>query len=205
MGGAIPASETRVIAAFDFDGTITKRDTLPVFIWFAVKLLRVITGSVSVIPFFVLFKMKIIPNYAAKEKLFKAFFAGVEINEFNLIAEKFAGKIEQLINPEAVKKIKWHQDMGHEVIIISASAENWIAPWATKYKINTVLATRLEVKDNVITGNFLTKNCHGNEKVARLLEKFPDRGNYTLYAYGDSNGDTELLALADYRFFRSFT
>ncbi len=205
MGGAIPADKIRVIAAFDFDGTITRRDTLPLFIWFAVKMFRVIIGSVSVIPFLVLYKMRIIPNYAAKEKLFKAFFAGIGIGEFNLIANKFAGKIEKMINPGAIEKIKWHQAMGHEVIIISASAENWITPWAAKYNITTVLATQLEVKDDIITGNFLTKNCHGDEKVARLLEKFPDRETYSLYAYGDSNGDKELLALADYPFYRSFT
>jgi phosphatidylglycerophosphatase C len=194
----------KVIAAFDFDGTITKRDTLPFFIWFAVTLNRLITGSLLMAPSVLLFKLKFIPNYKAKEKLFKTFFAGTGLDKFNRLSEKFVSHIEKIVNPAALEKIKWHHEMGHEVIIISASAENWITPWANKHGINTILATRLEVNNNLITGNFLTKNCHGPEKVERLMEKFPDRDSYTLYVYGDSNGDKELLALADHSFYRSF-
>jgi len=199
-----PVNDKKVIAAFDFDGTITKRDTLPFFIWFAVTINRLLTGTMLIAPFVVLFKLKFIPNYKAKERLFKTFFAGIELDKFNILSEKFSSNIEKIVNPAALEKIRWHQQRGHEVIIISASAENWIRPWATAHGIDTILATRLEVKNNFITGNFLTKNCHGPEKVQRLLEKYPDRENYILYAYGDSNGDKELLALADESFYRSF-
>jgi len=193
-----------VIAAFDFDGTITTRDSLPVFIRFAVSTRQFVLGSLTMAPYLVLFKLKFIPNYKAKERLFKTFFAGLKTEYFNILSEKFTEKIEKIVNPAALAKIKWHQQMGHEVVIISASAENWINPWASKNGITTVLATRLQVKDHTITGNFLTKNCHGAEKVNRLLENYPNREDYVLYAYGDSNGDTELLALADHSFYRSF-
>jgi phosphatidylglycerophosphatase C len=204
MGGEVSTTDRKVIAAFDFDGTITTRDTLPVFIWFAVNLGRILRGSLLAMPFVGLYKLKFIPNYQAKEKLFKAFFAGYKLEKFTEICNAFSANIEQLINPAAIKKIKWHQEMGHEVIIISASAENWIRPWAARYGINTLLATQLQIKGNVITGNFLSKNCHGPEKVTRLLAAYPDRDSYELYAYGDSNGDKELLALADHAFYRSF-
>jgi phosphatidylglycerophosphatase C len=200
-----PVKTKKVIAAFDFDGTITTRDTLPAFIRFAVSFGHLIAGSLSMVPFLVLFKLKVIPNYKAKERLFKTFFAGITLDRFNMLSEKFIPTIEKLVNPAALEKLKWHQEMGHEVIIISASAENWIRPWAIKNGINTVLATKLQVIDHMtITGNFLTKNCHGTEKVTRLLEQYPERQNYILYAYGDSNGDRELLALADHPFYRSF-
>jgi phosphoserine phosphatase len=45
---------------------------------------------------------------------------------------------------------------------------------------------------------FISKNCYGQEKVNRLLEVEPDRKNYYLYAYGDSRGDREMLAFADF-------
>jgi len=197
-------SEKKVLAVFDFDGTITKRDTLPVFIRFAVTLTHLLTGSLFMAPFVLLFKLKVIPNYKAKERLFKTFFAGLSIDKFNTLSRDFVANIEQIVNPVALEKVKWHQQMGHEVIIISASVENWISPWANKYGIKTVLATGLQLKNDTITGNFLTKNCHGAEKVNRLLEKYPEREGYVLYAYGDSNGDKELLALADHAFYRSF-
>ena len=204
MGGEVSASDRKVIAAFDFDGTITTRDTLPVFIRFAVALHKLFSGTLFMVPFMALYKLKFIPNYQAKEKLFKTFFSGLSLNKFNLLSTDFADQIDKLVNPKALAKIKWHQEMGHEVIIISASAENWILPWAKRNNIHTVLATRLQISNDLITGSFLTKNCHGAEKVSRLLERYPDRESYILYAYGDSNGDKELLALADHAFYRSF-
>jgi phosphatidylglycerophosphatase C len=197
-------NDKRVIAVFDFDGTITTRDTLPVFIRFAVTLAHLLKGTMYMAPFVLLFKLKIIPNYTAKERLFKTFFKGISIDRFNELSEKFITNIEKIVNPVALEKIKWHQQMGHEVIIISASVENWIRPWANKYGIDTVLATGLQLDNNIITGNFLTKNCHGAEKVTRLLAAYADRDSYTLYAYGDSNGDKELLAAADHSFYRKF-
>lgn len=197
-------NDKRVVAVFDFDETITTRDTLPVFIRFAVTFVQLLSGSVCMAPYLLLFKLKFIPNYTAKERLFKTFFKGMSIHAFNRLSEKFVATIDRLVNPIALEKIKWHQQMGHEVIIISASVENWIRPWANKYGINMVLATGLQLDKNIITGHFLTKNCYGPEKVIRLLAVYPDRDSYTLYVYGDSEGDKELLAVADYAFYRKF-
>ena len=205
MGGKIPTTDDRkIIAAFDFDGTITKRDTLPLFINFASTKRQLLFGSLKMAPSLFLFKLKFIPNYKAKERLFRIFFGGMKIEKFDKLCEAFTFSIEKVLNPVAIEKIKWHQKMNHQVIIISASAENWIRPWAAKYGIDVILATQLQVKDNNITGNFLTQNCHGAEKVCRLLQHYPDKESYTLYAYGDSSGDKELLALADHAYYRSF-
>jgi len=204
MDGEILTSDKRIIAAFDFDGTITKRDSMPAFIKFMSTIPDFLSGSMRMLPYLILFKLNIIPNDLAKEKLFKIFFSGMNDKKFNIIAGRFSAKINDMINPEALEKIKWHQKMGHHVIIISASAENWIKPWAAANGIHQVLATQLEVINGQMTGNFISKNCHGQEKVNRLFEVYPERHNYTLYAYGDTNGDKELLALADHAFYRSF-
>jgi phosphatidylglycerophosphatase C len=197
-------NDKRVIAVFDFDGTITTRDSLPVFIKFAVPFLHLLKGSLYMAPFVLLFKLKVIPNYIAKERLLKTFFKGISIERFNSISEKFVANVERIVNPAALEKVKWHQQKGHEVIIISASVENWIRPWANKHGIKTVLATGLQLDNQMITGKFLSKNCHGAEKVIRLLAAYPDRDSYILYAYGDSNGDKELLLAADHSFYRKF-
>jgi HAD superfamily hydrolase (TIGR01490 family) len=192
------------VAAFDFDGTIIKRDSLFVFIWFAVPFIRIVFSTIIAMPYLVLYQLKMIPNYKAKEKLFKALFKGVLIADFNAICINFTSKIQEMVNPDAIDKIKWHSKRGHEIVIISASVENWIIPWATQIGIDKVLATQIEVVDGLITGKFLSKNCHGPEKVNRLLQHFPNRNSYELYAYGDSNGDKDLLLLADHKFYRCF-
>ncbi|WP_219223212.1 HAD-IB family hydrolase [Pedobacter antarcticus] len=204
MGREIPDSRKPVIAAFDFDGTITKKDSLLWYIRHAVPMTSLLSGVIRMAPYLLLYKLRIIPNYQAKEKLFKIFFGGMTLRDFTQLAEDFCSKIDQMIRTEAIDKIKWHQQMGHEVIIISASAENWILPWAEKAGITTVLATKLEVKDGLITGKFLSKNCYGQEKSNRILLARPERDHYVLYAYGDSNGDKELLAMADFPFYRKF-
>ena len=69
--------------------------------------------------------------------------------------------------------------------------------------IEKVLATEIDTIDDLIVGTFSTANCYGQEKVNRLLAEFPDKSEYVLYAYGDSAGDKELLALSDYPTFIS--
>ena len=204
MGQEISGTGRKVIAAFDFDGTIIKRDSLFVFIWYAVSIKRIVLSTLKVMPYLVLYKLKVIPNFKAKEKLFTALFKGVSIADFNTLCKDFATVIQRIVKPEALDKIEWHRQNGHEIVIISASVENWIIPWATLNGIDTVLATQIQVIEGLITGKFLSKNCHGAEKVNRLLQHLPDRENYVLYAYGDSSGDKDLLQFADHKFYRVF-
>jgi HAD superfamily phosphoserine phosphatase-like hydrolase len=95
-------------------------------------------------------------------------------------------------------------NQGHQLIIISASIENWIIPWAEKRNI-AVLATQI-VSDasGRLTGKFKSANCYGIEKVNRLLAVLPDRQSYYLYAYGDSKGDQALIDFADEGFLVTF-
>ena len=65
-----------------------------------------------------------------------------------------------------------------------------------------VVGTQIEVKDGVLTGRFLTRNCYGEEKVNRLNALYPNRQDYYLIAFGDSRGDKELLAFADESHYR---
>lgn len=191
-------TQKRKIAAFDFDGTITTKDTLFDFIIFYWGKPKLILGLLWLFPILLLFKLGFIPNYKAKQKLFSYFFKGVNVDEFNSVCLKYAGRVDEILRKETVNQLQWHKKEGHEVIIISASMENWISPWALSNNIKTVLATQIETHNDILTGCFSSKNCYGQEKVNRLREKYPDREDYILYAYGDSNGDKELLAYSDY-------
>ena len=120
------------------------------------------------------------------------------IQSFRKKGEEFAGIIEKMIHPSRLNDIRRHQEDGNTVYVISASIDEWVAPWCKEAGIDHVLGTKIEVDGNgILTGRFLSPNCYGQEKVNRLLEKEPDRDSYILYAYGDSRGDRELLAFAD--------
>jgi phosphoserine phosphatase len=66
------------------------------------------------------------------------------------------------------------------------------------------VGTQIEIKDGLLTGRFLTKNCYGQEKANRILALYPNRSEYHLTAYGDSRGDKELLAFADESHYKPF-
>lgn len=203
MGGKIHTGR-KVVAVFDFDGTIITKDSLPMFIGFSVKWPELIKGTLKTLPALLLYALKLIPNYKAKETLFSAYFNGIPLAVFDDLCQQFIQELHRQVRQEALDKIQWHQQMEHEVIIISASPENWIKPWAGQLGITTVLATQLESVNDHLTGKFASKNCHGPEKVNRLLTYLPDRTSYELYAYGDSNGDKELLETADHKYYRRF-
>ncbi|MFR9166064.1 MAG: HAD family hydrolase [Dysgonomonas sp.] len=191
-------SEKKTIAAFDFDGTITTKDTLFDFISFYHGRFRLFTGLIVLSPTLLMYLLKITTNDDAKQKMFSYFFKNEPADHFNEICTKYSQRIVEITNKEIIEKIKWHRQQSHVVIIISASVRNWIEPWAKSAGIEKVLATEIEVKDNTVTGKFSSKNCYGKEKVNRLSAEYPNIKDYTLYAYGDSSGDRELLETADY-------
>ena len=193
------------IAVFDFDGTITTKDTLFEFIKFSRGAFRFCVGMLLFSPLFVAFKLKLLPNWKVKQFLFAYFYKGISIDDFNKWGNDFIPVIEGILRPKAVEALKHHQNNGDKLVIVSASMKNWIKPWADKTGIDLVIATQIEIDSaNKITGKFSTKNCYGQEKVNRLMEMFPDRNNYKIIAYGDSCGDKELIEMADEGFYNKF-
>lgn len=193
------------IVVFDFDGTITTKDTLLEFIKFSKGKLQFYIGFLLFSPLLVAMKLKLYPNWKAKERIFTYFYKGVSINEFNEWGVNFSSEIEGIVRAKAREAIKYHLNNKDCVIIISASVENWIKPWAKKMGIDNVIATKIETDEkDMLTGRFLTKNCYGQEKVNRLLEIYPDRNNHIIIAYGDSRGDKELIEFSDKGFYNKF-
>ena len=180
--------------AFDFDGTLTTRDTLIEFIRYACGTVRFLLGFLLYSPLLVLMKLRLYSNGKAKQKVFAHFFKGMTIDKFDTLCQDFASTHRHLLRPEVVSQLEQALSEGAEVLIVSASIDNWVQPFFPKVK---VLGTQIEVIDGRLTGRFLTPNCYGQEKVRRILTLHPDRSAYHLTAFGDSRGDREMLAFAD--------
>jgi len=192
------------LALFDFDGTITTNDSLIKFIRFVVGDARFIWGMILLSPILTVYKLKLIPNYKAKQYVLSYFFKGMSEKKFMQVANEYSLKhIDSILRPKAMEKIEWHKEQGHKIIIVSASIECWLKSWCDKKNLD-LIATKLEIKDGIVTGKFLTKNCYGIEKINRVNENY-DLNEYDyIYAYGDSHGDKELLELADESFYKPF-
>lgn len=191
-------SMKRNIAVFDFDGTLTTRDSFLAFIKWACGPVSYYVGFLRFAPQLLLMFMHLYPNWKAKERIFAHFFKGWQYSWFQALGEEFATELDTMRNEPVIGRLKEHIDHGDTVYVISASLPEWVEPWCRQLGVNAVLATEIEVNDQGrITGRFKTKNCFGQEKVDRLLKVEPERETYVLHAYGDSHGDLELLAFAD--------
>jgi phosphatidylglycerophosphatase C len=191
----------KIIAFFDFDGTITKKDSFVEFIKFIKGKRIFIKGIITLSPILILYKLKFISNNKAKQKVISYFFKGYKKSYFKSLANEFSlNYIDKIVNPKMIKIIKWHKNKGHKVVIVSASLECYLKPWCEKNDLE-LIATRLESKDGIITGNFLTENCYGKEKVKRIRELYNLNQFDYIYAYGDSEGDKYMLKLADKSFY----
>lgn len=196
----------RKIYAFDFDGTLTTKDTLLEFIRFAKGSGQMFRGFLLFSPLLLLMKLHLYPNWKAKQQFFSYFFKGMNIDDFNALCTRFAEQNKHLLRPAGIEKVRQAiEEEQATVLIISASIDNWVRPFFDEIdKKIQVLGTQIETKGGCLTGQFTTKNCYGQEKVNRLTALYPHREAYELIAFGDSKGDKELLDFAEKGFYKPF-
>lgn len=229
------------IAFFDFDGTISRGDSLFKFVAFARGRWRLYLGLLSRFWILLLYSAGIISNTRAKQALMRYFFAGMEREAFLDICARFLPQLESMLKPSAIARLEWHKARGDAVVLVSASFEEYLKPLCEKLGIECI-ATKLAVVrgenrlgkngsgensagENVdssaesvldslardgarsryfLSGYFATPNCYGAQKAIRIKARY-DLAKYDeIYAYGDSKGDREMLALATHAFYKNF-
>lgn len=192
------------IAFFDFDGTVTKTDSLLEMGKFLHGEMGLYIRLISCLPTITGFKLEIFDRQRSKETVMKAFFGGLPLLDFTYRCHAFSETvIPRMIRPEALDRIKWHQKCGHRVVLVSASPENWLKGWCHGFGIECI-ATILEICDERVTGRIQGKNCHGQEKVRRIKEKYDLEGFEVIHAYGDSQSDMPMLGIAKHPHYRPF-
>ena len=193
------------IAFFDFDGTITTKDTLLEFIKFCKGRFPFYFGFLLYAPYLVAYKLKIISNQTAKEKILSHFFRGTPVEAFKNYCSDFSKNVlPGLIRKDALEEIKRLQKKNIKVVVVSASPENWIQSWSLETGTE-LIGSRLEIKSGKLTGKVLGKNCHGDEKVNRISEMYNLSEYHIVAAYGDSHGDKPMLRLATHAYYKPFT
>ena len=192
------------IAFFDFDGTITSKDTLAEILKFYKGRYRYYAGLAILSPVIIAYKLKIMTNERAKEILFAHFFKGMDVKEFETMCEEFTSKVlPKLFRETALQEIRRHVQNDTKVVIVSSSPENWILPWCNIYNLECI-ATKLQVEDGKITGKIEGHNCYGNEKVKNILRRYNLSHYSKIYAYGDTPGDLPMLSLSTDSYYKPF-
>lgn len=191
------------IAFFDFDGTMTRGDSLFVFLKFLVGKSGFYWGMISNIHYLLGYSLGLMSNTKAKQKVMSYFLKGISERELDQKCQDFIPALKSIIKQSALQRMWWHLDRGDKVAIVSATFSCYLKPLAQKLGVDC-LATELEVRNGMITGGFLTPNCYGEEKVRRICEKYNLDQYWEIYVYGDSRGDREMLGIATKKFYRYF-
>jgi phosphatidylglycerophosphatase C len=191
------------VVAVDFDGTITRRDTVVPFMMRVAGRVPFALGIARRLPRLAIAVARRDRN-AVRAIGTAAVFTGRDEREVTLAGLAWGRWIvTDLLRADVVGRIGWHREQGHRVVIVSASYEQYLHTVASHLAIDGVVGTRLAVGgDGRLTGALDGANCRGPEKVARLDGWLATQGlardEITLWAYGDSPGDRELLAAADH-------
>jgi HAD superfamily hydrolase (TIGR01490 family) len=194
-----------ILAIFDLDHTLTKRESLLLFFRFVRGELRFLGGLVRLLPAIARYALKQIDNQRLKQAFFQEYLGQWERSTVTALGERFVARyLPGMLRSQAVERLRWHQAQGHRTLIVSASPELYVRPLAQQLGMDGGLGTRLVVVAGRLTGEIDGANCYGAEKVRRLRAWLGDVEPDEIYAYGDSRGDRELLAIATHPYYRCF-
>ena len=196
-----------VVAAFDFDGTLTQRDTLLPFLARGLGWSKFFWALIRCSPWLLGFALRLIPNDVAKQKLLLATLRGktaAQVDDWTnrWFQHDFPGQLQ----PWTMAQLAWHQERGHVCVMVSASPDIYLNRVAKQLGFDALLCTEMEMVGGQLTGKMATSNCHGEQKVLRLKAwiagHFGADNKPTLYAYGDTAGDKPMLQMATHAFYR---
>ncbi|MBD8491931.1 HAD-IB family hydrolase [Pseudomonas syringae] len=196
--------QERLLAVFDFDGTLTRHDSFVPFLKFAFGQRTFSRRMAGMVLPSLGFLARRVSRDELKARLIKAFLSGVEVEWVQQQAEAFCEAWwDRLMRPAALESVAAEIDKGAIVTLCSASPEIVLQPFANRLKVE-LIGTNLEIIDGKLTGLIAGSNCRRDSKVARLEGVYGPLNQFRVRAWGDTSGDHELLAAAQDAHWRHF-
>ncbi len=187
-------SYKRPAALFDFDGTITRSDSMLPFLGFV---LRRHPRSAFYLPQIAILLGPYALGAVSKKQMKTAalrMLSVIEPKERQGLIEDFAtSSLEGLYFQGALDRIRWHKEQGHLLVMISASIELYLQSAARHLGFDELIGTKVDTQSLMVVG----ANCFGKEKVNRLVQKpwFEDVDWANSWAYSDHIADLPILTL----------
>lgn len=188
---------------FDFDGTLTYKDTMFMYLKFydstkyRIQFLRHV-------PLFILLKLKLAETEKVKKSFIGSILRGQTQEKIEQKSKQFFEQhYPKIVRENALDFIKNIDRNNTQSLLVTASLDIWVRPFAEELKMELV-STRAEFKNGIFTGNFVGKNCNGKEKLIRIKEEINDSKYDKIIAFGDTSGDRPMLKWANeghYQFF----
>lgn len=188
---------------FDFDGTLTQHDTMFLFLKFY-NSKKYHVQYLKHVPLFILLKLKLADAEKVKKSFVGSILKGQSEERITTKAQQFFDKeYPKLIRTNALDFIQNIDRSATESYLVTASLDIWVRPFAKQFNMN-LLATEAQFSNGIFTGDFITKNCNGEEKVFRIKKAIEGLRYDKSIAFGDTSGDKPMLSWADESYFRFF-
>lgn len=202
--GADSADDAPIVA-FDFDGTLTVRDSFTAFLKWRAGPVGYALGAIRLLPAAIAYLFHR-DRGRIKAQAVHAYLRGVPQARLEADCQAFAESCASaLLRPDALATWRSWREQGARLVIVTASPDIVVAPFARQLGADDLLGTQLAYDgDGRVSGAFLTPNCRGPEKMVRLQARFGPRVHLKA-AYGDTSGDREMLAAAEIPGYRVFT
>jgi HAD superfamily hydrolase (TIGR01490 family) len=197
-----------VIAAFDCDGTLIKGDATRHLLLACRGSLGLGLDLLRLTPELLAWRLGRRSTAALKQALLNQTLQATLLARRLVVLERLEQDLVGQLRPQAVARLRWHQQQGHRCLIVSASPEALISPLARHLDVECIGTGCTDPL--LVAGDhpfrLTTANCKGPEKLRRLQQHLghlppPEQ----LEAYGDSRGDRELLKASGRPHWRSFT
>ena len=189
------------LALFDFDGTITFKDSFAPFIRAAVHPSSSL-GRIRLLPLIAGYRTGIVSASTTRSKIASVVFRGRQESEIRELGASYAREtLPGTVRPKAIERIAWHKAQGDTVVVVSAALDVYLAEWCRLASLH-VICTQLEVIDGVLSGQYRNGDCTGPEKSRRIRQRYRLEEFAEIYAYGDTSEDSDMLSLAHHRYFR---
>ena len=194
------SKEHKNLALFDFDGTLCTKDSFTGFIFYALSKRHIIKQGIKILPWIQAYYLKAYPANMMRPRLYKAMFKNTNIVEIENIAQDYVKNLMTHLNPALLHRLEQHQQLGDDVVLVSASIDIYLKFVADSLGIK-LICTQTEVKNNQYTGYYKTPDCSSEQKAIRILEQYNLSDYEDVYAYGNSDEDLAMLDLATYSYY----
>ena len=188
------------LALFDFDGTITDHDMYSEFLRHTATPLRSIMATCLLTPFYLLYKMGWFPASKLRPMYSYVAFAHREQAILDSIGQDYADNIiPNYLRTNAMARIHWHKENGDNIVVVSASLDIYLKHWCEAHDIK-LICSELAVHNGTITGYYASGDCSCETKSTKVRAVFDLQSYEKIFAYGDTNEDLAMLALADEKY-----
>tara|TARA_X000000950_G_scaffold269762_1_gene348768 strand:- start:988 stop:1575 length:588 start_codon:yes stop_codon:yes gene_type:complete len=187
----------------DFDGTLSNKDSSKFFFKTCLGIKFYYYYYVYSFGLILKYFLRVETEFEIKKKRYSLLAKKSNKKKLQYLIQNSDKFVEKIIRPKArlfLSNKKKHED---EIIIVSAGLSIFLEKWAEKNSLD-LLTNEVKINNSNELEFLYTYDCNNSGKVKRINNHVNIKAFDKIYAYGDSDGDFEMFAVADDTFYKPF-